>query len=80
MVKKEEAILLGACTASAVASILLRAPDLMALPLATIAANREKIYERLINSGKFTEHELKCFFREIDSLIERGERKLKEVV
>ena len=80
MVKKQDIILAGVCTAATVASVLTRSPDIMALPIATIAFNRERIMEKLNDSGKYTEHEIKSFFREIDCLASRGEKKLKDVI
>jgi len=80
MTKKEKIAVAGACSASAVASVLLRAPDLMAFPIFVIAQNREQIAERLRKTEKMTEHEIKCFFHGVDDIVKKGEGKLRSVM
>ena len=78
--KKEKIAIVGACSASVVASVILRAPGLMGLPLYAIAQNRERIATRLRRTEKVTEHDIKCFFHEVDNAMKRGQVKLKEMM
>jgi len=78
--KRQDMLVVGACSASAVASVMLRAPDLMALPLYAVAQNRERIAERLKKVEKVGERDIRCFFNAVDDALKRGEGKLKKVM